>query len=857
MGIASDSTNGLATTRKLQQSAKSLSTLIHLLANDAILNGATVPGSALVSLTGEFLYGESKTAFVMYLGTDEGASEDLEASIDLIRSLRKLRSREIIRPVDRRVMFFFEKAKYYQSEKYRLQDELTDLQDEKEQLEKDLDDIQRDFGEERDALSREVGHWQSKSKTLEETLEALRSQSAGIEADIRWENAKLVTEALALKDELRKAEIEMTSAEDSQSKLLDLYEGLQGSYNSLDSVYSELLSAYRMLKERYGKMAESNATLQETIQELEGQAKLNEQSIKDIKGEIKKTAADSRKQVEQLENKHAEEVNELEAQISAFTQNAAELNAKVAHLETQNKSLSVSQSKEASQLQNTIQELSSQLEDVQRQAAAEASTLTSSLRSAEKLINRLETERVRLADKVDELSVNSEIHQELGAKESMWLREREQLMRQIDRYQKAIESAERRESELRDESEAQWAAWESEKNRNHQKYLKLKDRFREAVDFAADAQIQLEGAREKTAEPELDTNHGTLSNGHARKQTRRKAAPKKTAPAPAPLSIDQTRAQAIGVEDDEDTGMDVDTPTAPVHSLATKHAETASEPAHERRSTTRNRRVQPNYAESDDNEDFSFGMVDPAPSSRGRQNNGSKGKPRNKNTRSGLAARESASDNGGDSDDSEITFNTSSTTTQQKQQPKTRGRAPRAKKSAEELNAELRTQPARKRAAASGKNKASNGLSASSDAGAGDSIDGTVDGQSENAAAAAAAPLPKRKRAVQPRASKASAPKALSAGIHDSADDAAAAVAALPTAVSVAGGNGAGSNALKKKRKLNLSRMRNLLGFSADVSALSEANSHQAVKFVVPKIRTMGAAESSAALAATDPADSD
>ncbi|KAJ2236565.1 hypothetical protein H4R99_001927 [Coemansia sp. RSA 1722] len=856
MGIASDSTNGLATTRKLQQSAKSLSTLIHLLANDAILNGATVPGSALVSLTGEFLYGESKTAFIMYLGTDEGASEDLEASIDLIRSLRKLRSREIIRPVDRRVMFFFEKAKYYQSEKYRLQDELTDLQDEKEQLEKDLDDIQRDFGEERDALSKEVGHWQSKSKTLEETLEALRSQSAGIEADIRWENAKLVTEALALKDELRKAEIDMTSAEDSQSKLLDLYEGLQGSYNSLDSVYSELLSAYRMLKERYGKMAESNATLQETIQELEGQAKLNEQSIKDIKGEIKKTAADSRKQVEQLENKHAEEVNELEAQISAFTQNAAELNAKVAHLETQNKSLSVSQSKEASQLQNTIQELSSQLEDVQRQAAAESSTLASSLRSAEKLINRLETERVRLADKVDELSVSSEMHEELGAKESMWLREREQLMRQIDRYQKAIESAERRESELRDESETQWAAWESEKNRNHQKYLKLKDRFREAVDFAADAQIQLEGAREKTTEPELGTNHSTLSNGHACKQTRRKAAPKKTAP--APLSIDQTSAQAIGVEDDEHTGMDVDTPTASVHSLATKDAETASEPAHERRSTTRNRRVQPNYAESDDNEDSNFGMVDPVPSSRGRQNNGSKSKPRNKNTRSELAAKEGASDNSGDSDDSEITFNTSSTTTQQKQQPKTRGRAPRAKKSAEELNAELRTQPARKRATASGKNKASNGLSASTNAGAGDSIDETVDGQSENAAAAAAAaPLPKRKRAVQPRASKASATKALSAGIQDSADDAAAAVSALPTAVSVAGSNGAGSNALKKKRKLNLSRMRNLLGFSADVSALSEANSHQAVKFVVPKIRTMGAAGSSAALAAADPADSD
>ncbi|KAJ2803222.1 hypothetical protein H4S07_004510, partial [Coemansia furcata] len=39
----------------LQQSTKSLSSLIHLLANDAVLTGATIPNSALLSLVGEFL----------------------------------------------------------------------------------------------------------------------------------------------------------------------------------------------------------------------------------------------------------------------------------------------------------------------------------------------------------------------------------------------------------------------------------------------------------------------------------------------------------------------------------------------------------------------------------------------------------------------------------------------------------------------------------------------------------------------------------------------------------------------------------------------------------------------------------
>ncbi|KAJ1928396.1 hypothetical protein EC988_010175, partial [Linderina pennispora] len=134
----------------------------------------------------------------MYVSSDESPNGSLESTIELIASLRRLKSREIIRPVDRRVLFFYEKAKYYQSEKYRFQDELADTQDEKEALEKDLDDIQRDYSDEREALVKEVSHWQERSRTLEETLDQLRSENEGMEADARWENAKLVTEKLAL-----------------------------------------------------------------------------------------------------------------------------------------------------------------------------------------------------------------------------------------------------------------------------------------------------------------------------------------------------------------------------------------------------------------------------------------------------------------------------------------------------------------------------------------------------------------------------------------------------------------------------------------------------------------------------------
>ncbi|KAJ2881760.1 hypothetical protein IWW38_005751, partial [Coemansia aciculifera] len=407
-------------------------------------------------------------------------------------ALRRLKSRELIRPVDRRVMFFYEKAKYYQGEKYRLQDELGDMQEEKEQAEKDLDEIQRDFGDEREALSKEVGHWQEKSQTLEETLAALKSESAGIEADARWENARLVTDKLALRDELRRAEIEYTAAEDEKSKLLDLYENLQGSHASLDAVYGELLAAYRLLKDRYSQLAADNAELGQKVEDIDALAAQRLALVTKLKAEVVAITNDRDRQIEELEAQHAQTCDALEAQIAAEAQRAKELDARSAQLSADNKALSASQSEAVSGLQTTIGDLTAKLEDAQRQASSEVATLTSSLRAAERQSKRLEAEKSKLTEKLDDLAAHNEIQVEHSAQEAQWTKEREQLLRQISRLQQTATNAEMREAELREESEAQWTAWEAEKSHNHEKYLKLKDRFRKAVEYAADVQVRLD-----------------------------------------------------------------------------------------------------------------------------------------------------------------------------------------------------------------------------------------------------------------------------------------------------------------------------------------------------------------------------
>ncbi|KAJ2079639.1 hypothetical protein H4R24_003640 [Coemansia sp. RSA 988] len=819
---------GVVSQGMLQQSITSLSKLIHLMANDAILTGVSVPTNALIMLVGEFLYGESKTAFFVYLNTDEGAGGDLTSTLDLIKSVRKLKSREIIKTVDRRVMFFYEKAKYYQGEKYRLQDELTDTQDEKEQAEKDLDDIQRDFGEEREALEKEVAHWQEKGKTLENTITSLRSTNEGIEADARWENARLVTEKMAMKDELRRAEIEMAAAEDSKSQLLDLYESLQDSYDSLDSVYSELLAAYRMLKERYGQLADERVELQQSATSLAQQVKQKTEQIDAQKAAITEAAAAHATKVEAVEAQLAQETEALEIRLDKEKQRTRQQQAQITQLETANKAMVMSQSDEIAGLQTTIGELSSKLEEVERQAANEAADLSGSLRASEKQVKRLEGERVTLQSKIDQLVVEGEQKAEQTERELLWDHERELLQRQINRLQQTAENSQRREAELREESEQQWSAWEQEKNRNHQKYLRLRTKFRDAVEFAADAQLKFDSER---ANVDDTTFSADAESALARPVVKEPSiadveipsAANKSKPAAPRTNGQKTQRRKAPARRAKDSVATTKT---------TSFAEPTEEPIHTReasgspppasRSRRSQRRAPPNYAESGNSSDDGTAYAPP------------KQKTLSAEVTSNDITRASPPE---DSSDSEISFNPAAIAAAEPAvaEPaavvsKRRRGVARAKKSTEELNAELQTKPARKRANTS-----------------------TQDPADPNAETAEGSP-PKRRRG-EPRSATTAAPKGRSRGSKAAAAASVSTskpVQLVPEAAAAESVNLGGAIALKKKRKLNLSRMRNLLGITSDRPSAA-ASGTQAIKFTVPKIRS----GSTHAVAADDTASAD
>ncbi|KAJ2766422.1 hypothetical protein IWQ57_004368, partial [Coemansia nantahalensis] len=480
----------------LQQSVHALGRLVRLLSGGGVLAGATVPSCALLDLVGEFLYGQSKTAFVVYLGTDEGAAGEVAATAALAQAVRRLRSREARQPVDRRVVFFYEKARYYQGEKYRLQDELADAQEEKEQAERDLDDVQRDFGEEREALAREVAHWQAKSGDLERTLEAVQAASAGAEAEARLEATRLVTEKLQLRDELRRAEVEMTAAEDAKTRLLDLHDGLQGAYDSLDAVYSELVAAYRALKGRYTELADAHSAVADSAAAHERRAERHAAQAAQLKDAV---AAHDRAAAEQAAS-HAQQIDDLQSALRDQTQRAREAAARAAQLETTNAALAASQSEEAATRQAAVAELSVQLEAHERQAARDASAAAAELQKAQQAVRRLEAENAALARSAEQLAAAGDAQHDLSEQRLQWDHERDQLQRQIARLQTAAANSQRREAELREESEHQWAAWEDEKTKSHERYIRLKARFRDAVEFAAGVQARLDGGAPATPE---------------------------------------------------------------------------------------------------------------------------------------------------------------------------------------------------------------------------------------------------------------------------------------------------------------------------------------------------------------------
>ncbi|KAJ1733930.1 hypothetical protein LPJ61_001316, partial [Coemansia biformis] len=348
-----------------------------------------------------------------------------------------------------------------------------------------------------------------------------------------------------------------------------------------------------------------------------------------------------------------------------------------------------------------------------------------------------------------------------------------------------------------------WATWEDEKNRSHQKYIRLKTRFRDAVEFAAGVQAK------------LDTGHSDPA-GLSAVAASDPATPE--SPVEPHVPVTQEPAHVPVTREPAPVPAARRKPRAPRAKPATATA-TAAVPAekHSRAQRAQGRRV--NYAESGGESSDGDGAGNDYHIER-------PDRP--------TAAAAAADAAGGESDDSEISFNPAAIAPA----PKAPARRPaprRPRKSVRELDAELATRPARKsraRAMVEDTSAATDGAHGAVDGGIGDRADRAVDGGAGDRANSP----PKRKRA----AAAAAAPKtrdgndATSNGVSEG----------LGAAATAAGGVTSHAMALKKKRKLNLSRMCNLLGIASDRPAA--AASAQAVKFAVPKIRvstTAAAAE--------------
>ncbi|KAJ1727228.1 hypothetical protein LPJ72_006036, partial [Coemansia sp. Benny D160-2] len=539
-------------------------------------------------------------------------------------------------------------------------------------------------------------------------------------------------------------------------------------------------------------------------------------------------------------------------------------------LETKNKSLAVSQTEEVATLQSTVDELSLQLEETQRQMAGESSAMSATLRATEKKAKRLEAEKSKMQEKIEDLIVRSEGQAEFSERESQWEREREQTQRQIKRLQQTAQNAERREAELREESEQQWSAWEAEKNRSHQKYLQLKERLRDAVENSASAaRFDLDG------EDQEDGGDNNASNGALHKVPKQRGAhqSKKTATRPVGVSAFATSATAMSA--DTVGAADRATDDSDVEMMDTSNDKesgsvTSAQPPKRRTAAMRPRKARPNYVESDGNDDDGNEMFGYHPPNSGAETS------RFGDRVSDITTAAAHENGGNDSDDSEITFNAASMTPVAERAPAKKQRRPRAaprqKKSAQELNAEISTQPARKRPGRPPRSRQQAAATAASDR-TRNGVAPLAVAEQESLPVAAAAesgpekpPSPKRKRALGVRASRKRVGVAGSRipAAHETARDVAMTsedsninVAAATTTISTT--VAATANALKKKRKLNLSRMRSLLGINADRPTAPKTLNSQAVKFSVPKIRGAGSSlnTENGAMDTSGPADQD
>ncbi|KAJ1852359.1 hypothetical protein GGH12_005390 [Coemansia sp. RSA 1822] len=465
----------------LQKSVNGLASLVRLMgSHDRVLTGCTVDPSSLLCLTGDLLASNSKTAFVFYLNTSE--CTDLDSTISMISTVRKLRTTLVRSTADRRVQLFYEKAHYYQQEKYRLQASLDSSLAATEQVERDLDDVQQGFSAERVSLHEEVEHWQQKTKELEEALNGLRNESEGAEADARWTNARLVTEKLGLRDELRRMEVEAAMAEDARGRIMDVHEALVDAHEALDTAYTELLNSYTELRGRCRHLVDVRERLETQINELEDQAIANTRHSKQLESQITEQSTKHSRAISSLETLRA---NDAQTHSQIVKQLESRLEAQATRLASTIDELAMGQAQSATQTEET-KGLRATIARLDREIATSEQTSSANLHTAMARASRLEAQVERLTSTIDEMRTSRESNDNTVEREQAeWARERERMQKKMAKLQKEVEQV-REQAEVRDVGETRVS---------HDKYLALKQKLRQAVEFAADVQAKLDAER--------------------------------------------------------------------------------------------------------------------------------------------------------------------------------------------------------------------------------------------------------------------------------------------------------------------------------------------------------------------------
>ncbi|KAJ1934304.1 hypothetical protein EC988_008852, partial [Linderina pennispora] len=287
---------------------------------------------------------------------------------------------------------------------------------------------------------------------------------------------------LALRDEIRRREIELTLSEDEKSRLLDLTEALQESHVLLDALHGKLFDTYRDLAVRFVDMANKSDTMQIAVEELKDQSAKDRQDLEALRASAQSDAQSYEKYMTDMEDQQMHVVGELEAQLTAAAALSKELKGRVAKLEAENRRLTMSQTAETKDLQKTVAELTSHLEFSRQEMMNENAELANRLHMSQRTVKHLENDNARMVGRLEAMASGSGMN---GA-EASWEREREQLTKKIKRLQRAAEAAEQRALEMREDGESSLSEWQREKQSADERHRRLTGRVQSYAEHAAD-----------------------------------------------------------------------------------------------------------------------------------------------------------------------------------------------------------------------------------------------------------------------------------------------------------------------------------------------------------------------------------